>query len=314
MRRSIIGLLAFLAVLTGAFLGLADFDIPLETLKGRYGAPPSRFVQLPGGMTAHYRDQGNVNGRVLVLLHGSNDSLFTWEPWVAELGQDYRLITVDLPGHGLSSFAENNVYTSDIYLNFVSEFIGVLQLDTFVLGGNSMGGKIAWRYALDHPEKLEALVLLDASGIDLGGPPQEEGLLYQVAETPGLNKVLDYVLPEKLVANTLRDAIYDDDLVTQAMVDQYHDLLLREGRRQASKARLLAPKEAQPTERLGEISVPTLILWGEEDTYVSVEAAYIFDAQIPNSALIVYPEVGHLPMVEVPEDSAASLKAFLILH
>jgi pimeloyl-ACP methyl ester carboxylesterase len=313
MRRLLVGLLAILAIAAGAFFGIADFDVPLEELKLKYGQEPSQFMVLPSGMEAHYRDQGNPNGQVLVLVHGSNASLYTWEPWVAELGGDFRILTVDLPGHGLSSLSPGHDYSSQMYTTFLKQFTEALSLDHFILAGNSMGGWISWRYTLEHPEQIDALVLLDASGIPLEND-QEEGALYKIAKTPVLNKILLYVMPNSMVADSLRDAIADDDLVTQVMVDRYHDFLIREGRRAATLERTITPREPFDIERLAEITAPTLILWGELDTLVPVEAAYVFDAKIPNSTLIVYPDIGHLPMEEVPGESAEALRAFLSLH
>lgn len=313
MRRFIIGLLAFLAVLIGGFLGIADWDIPFEDLVAKYGQPPSQFIELPSGLSAHYRDQGNPNGRDLLLIHGSNASLYTWEPWVRELGQDYRIITVDLPGHGLTSLSPGDDYSNAAYQSFVSEFVAAMELKHFVLAGNSMGGRISWQYALAHADQLEALILLDASGIPMGGP-RDESVLYQIAKVPVLNTILNYVLPRRMVASAVRDAVSNEDILTQEMVTQYHEFLLREGSRAANRARLIAAPEDTGHELLNEIRVPTLILWGAEDRLVPIEAAYIFDAQIRGSTLIVYEDIGHLPMEEAAHQSAEDLRTFLTLH
>ncbi len=313
MRRFLIGVLAVLAILVGGFFGATDFDIPYEDLVEKYGQEPSQFVDLPSGLVAHYRDQGNPDGRVIVLLHGSNASLFTWEPWVRSLRDEYRVISVDLIGHGLSSLSPGYDYTQSAYQSFLEEFVSALDLTSFVLAGNSMGGGIAWRYTLDYPEFVESLVLVDASGIP-SGQDSESPALYKIARTPILNKALLYILPKKMVADSLKDAIAVDELVTAEMVDRYHHFLLREGRREASRERLLTPWEPSPVERLEEISVPTLILWGEEDTWVPIDAAYVFDEKIPNSTLITYADVGHIPMEEVPNQSAGDLRTFLTLN
>lgn len=313
MRRFVIVVLAVVAVCVGAFFGAADFDIPYEELVEKYGQEPSSFIELPSGLTAHFRDEGNPDGRVIVLLHGSNSSLFTWDPWVRELGSDYRIVRVDMLGHGLSSLAPGHDYSHAAQESFLEEFVSALDLTTFVLAGNSMGGGIAWRYGLAHGDQVEALVLLDASGIPQG-EESEPPAVYKIARMPVLNKALLYILPKKMVADGLRDAIVNDDLVTAEMVGWYHDLLLREGRREASRARLLAGFEPSPVERLSELQMPTLILWGEEDSWVPVEAAYVFDEEIPNSTLITYADVGHLPMEEIPSQSAEDLRTFLTLN
>lgn len=230
MRKLLILLLIAVAILGGGFLGIRDADIPYDTLVERYAQEPSQFATLESGRTVHYRDRGPKEAPVLLLLHGSNASLYTWEPWVAELSGDYRVITLDLLGHGLSALSPDMDYTTPAYVSFVSEFVDHMDLEHFTLAGNSMGGGIAWRYALDHQDKLDALVLLDASGIPR--PPEEErevSLIYKIAAIPGLNQILLHVLPKSVVEAQLLDAVAVDEVVTEEMVTRYHAFLLREG-------------------------------------------------------------------------------------
>jgi hypothetical protein len=96
MGRFLIGVVVVLAVLAGAFWYFSDPDIPRSVLEAKYATPPSEFILLPDGARAHVRDQGNRNGPVLVLIHGSNASLFTWEPWVKRLGDTFRIVSMDM--------------------------------------------------------------------------------------------------------------------------------------------------------------------------------------------------------------------------
>src|SRR6185503_9403206 len=123
MGRVLLWIVVALAVAIGlAFAFLGDPEVPRETLMRKYGAAPSQFLELPGGATAHYRDQGNASGPVLVLLHGSNASLHTWEPWVKILGDEFRIVTVDLPGHGLTIAKNDESFTAESMAKFVDEF------------------------------------------------------------------------------------------------------------------------------------------------------------------------------------------------
>lgn len=311
MRRFLFFIFLLSVVLFGAFLGIRDADIPYETLVERYGQSPSQFIELESGLTAHYRDQGNRQGPVLLLVHGSNASLYTWEPWAhSELALHYRIVSVDLIGHGLSSLSPGHDYSHAAYARFLEEFVSTLQLKSFTLVGNSMGGGIAWRYALDHADRLDALVLVDASGIPREGD-SDEALVYRVARMPLLKNLLLHILPRDTVKAQLLDAVGRDEIVTEEMVTRIQSFLLREGRRAATLSRMNTPWEKSPVERLGEIRTPTLILWGAEDTWVPVHGARVFDEKIPGSDLIVYDGVGHIPMEEVAATSAADLAAFL---
>lgn len=315
MRKFLLTLFVLAALLFGGFLGIRDADVSLETLTGRYGQAPSQFVTLPSGLIAHYRDQGNLQGPVLVLLHGSNASLYTWEPWArSELAATYRIISVDLIGHGLSSLSPGHDYSQAVWEGFVEEFVGTLGLTRFTLAGNSMGGGIAWRYALSHGDELDALVLVDASGIPhphAEAEEAEEALVYRIARMPVLNKLLLHILPRSMIEEQLLSAVAKDEVITEEMVTRYHAFLLREGRREATMARMNQGREPSPVDRLSEIKTPTLILWGSEDTWVPVHGAHVYDAQIPASTLILYEGVGHIPMEEVSARSAADLAAFL---
>lgn len=310
MRKLAISI-AVLAGLVG--LGLAVFgdrDIAAEALVQKYANPASRFVELDSGTVAHVRDQGIRSGEVLVLAHGSNASLHTWEPWVALLGDEFRMVTVDLPGHGLTGRTVEDDYTIAAMAEFVDEVTRKLGVERFHLAGNSMGGRLGWHYALDHPERLDRLILLDASGFP---EPEgtEESLGFRLARTPGLQYVMLFVTPRFLFEATLRDAFADPSLVTDEMVDRYHELQLREGSRATSLARYQLPTVHPRIAEISSIANPTLVMWGEEDQLTSVADAQRFADAIPDARVRIYPGVGHIPMEEAPERSAADVRAFL---
>ncbi len=118
-------------------------------------------------------DLGNEDGPTIVLLHGSNASLHTWEGWVEALETDYMVITVDLPGHGLTGSTPAGDYTYDGMNLFLKEFVETLDINNFFLGGNSMGGALTLKYALTHPARLKGIILVDAAGINT--PPSAQG-------------------------------------------------------------------------------------------------------------------------------------------
>ncbi len=98
----------------------------------------------------------------LVLVHGAMASLHTWEPWAEILSERYRVITLDLPAHGLTGAVPNGEYGAAAFTQTINAVVNEIELDTFVLGGNSMGGGATWRYALEHPQRVSAMVLVDA--------------------------------------------------------------------------------------------------------------------------------------------------------
>lgn len=300
----------FLALGTLAIGVFGDRDIPPEVLVRRYANPASQFLELDSGTVAHVRDQGNPDGEVLVLVHGSNASLHTWEPWVAILGDDFRLISMDLPGHGLTGRSVEDDYSIAAMSAFVDEVTLELGVQRFHLAGNSLGGRIAWIYALDHPQRLDRLILIDAGGHpDEDG--EEEGLGFRLARMPIVGRLMQFVTPRSVIEKTLQAAFADPALVTDAMVTRYHELLLREGSREASAKRFRLPVETERVKELPRIRNPTLILWGEQDRLVPVADAHQFAQVIPNSRVRIYADVGHIPMEEAPARSAADVRTFL---
>jgi pimeloyl-ACP methyl ester carboxylesterase len=310
MGRIVGGIVIVLALLAGAFWYFSEPDISRATLEAKYGTPPSRFILLPDGGRAHIRDQGLKTGPVLVLVHGSNASLFTWEPWVQRLGNSFRIVSMDMPGHGLTGAVPNNDYSQEGMVQFVGEVADKLGLQKFAIAGNSMGGGVVARFAEEHPDRVSALILVDA-----GGEPSKMGdhvpLVFKIARTPVLNKVLLYVTPRSLVSEGLNDAIVHKEIITDKMIDTYWELARMEGSRAANSIRFALPFTNDVKAHIGDIKAPTLILWGEQDHLIPVEAAHQFAKDIPGSKLTIYPATGHIPQEEVADRSAADVRAFL---
>ncbi len=309
--RGLLVLIFVLAIVAvGAVFFFSDPDVPADTLVAKYGQPPSQFVDLASGAHVHYRDQGNRNGAPLVLLHGSNASLHTWEPWVAQIGDQFRMISVDLPGHGLTGAVPGDDYSHEGMAKFVGEFTRALGVERFALAGNSMGGAVAARFALTHPERLTSLILVDAGGIP-PKVPSDPGLGFRIARMPVIQYVLLYVTPRALFEEGLKKAIADDALVTPAMVDRYWELNRRIGTRKASLRRFQLPPDTYIAENVTKITTPTLILWGDLDTLAPRDIGEAYNAAIKGSRFVVYNNVGHIPMEEVPEQSARAVREFL---
>jgi pimeloyl-ACP methyl ester carboxylesterase len=120
-----------------------------------------------------------------------------------------------------------------------------------------------------------------------------------------------HITPRSVFEKSLLDAAADDDFVTESMVDRYWELMRYPGNRRAAGLRTIVDREPQYGQRLGEITVPTLILWGAQDIVTPPYGATTFDETIPNSRSMVFEGVGHLTMEEEPERTAAAIDAFL---
>lgn len=302
--------LAVLVLVAAAGVALFQADIPREEAAARYGGPPSRTVQLMSGAMAHYRAYGPEDAPVLLLLHGSNASLHTWEPWAKLLAGPHRVITVDLPGHGLTGAVPGEDYSQKGMAAFVLEFAAALDLKGFAIGGSSMGGGVAARFVIENPGQARALILVDAAG-QSSALPREPGLGFRLARLPGVRDALPYIGSRYIYAQGLKQAFADDALVTDAMIDRYALLNRMAGTRQATLKRFQEAPDGVLEARAGEIAIPTLILWGDQDTLIPIDAAEVWRAKIAGSELIVYPGIGHIPMEETPEKSAMAVDDFL---
>ena len=290
-------------------------DLPREALVAKYGGPSGRFMDLPSGARAHYRDEGSHGGPILVLLHGSNSSLHTWEPWVRLLSDSLHCVSFDLPGHGLTGRIPGDDYSPEGMVRFVDEVRRLLGLERFSLAGNSMGGDVAFRYTLAHPTVVEKLVLVDSSGVYHVLPPGAQRVVpigLRLIRSPIAGPIAARITPRSFVEKSVRAIFVDQSKVTSEMVTRYHELLLYPGNRHATRLRAQVPEDTRAAERLGEINAPTLILSGAEDPLVPIEAARIFHARIRGSRLIEYAGAGHIPMEEIPERTAADVKVFLL--
>ncbi|MGD0797103.1 MAG: alpha/beta fold hydrolase [Acidobacteriaceae bacterium] len=233
MRKVLISALAGLIALGGLFYHFSDPDIPRATLEAKYATPPSQFLQLADGARAHVRDRGPRDAPVLVLLHGNGSSLFTWEPWANRLDDRFRVVTMDLPGDGLTGAVPFGDYTQGGMVEFVKEVTDKLELGSFAIGGHSMGGGVAARFAETYPDRITHLILIDATGLP-SQPPPKAPLVFRVLRAPVLNEVLLHVTPRPMVAKLLGEDIVHKSILTDAMIDQYWEFTRMSGSRQAT--------------------------------------------------------------------------------
>ncbi|HEY4126053.1 MAG TPA: alpha/beta hydrolase [Rhizomicrobium sp.] len=310
MRKILVGLVILIALAIGAVWFFSVPDIPRGDLEAKYAKPPSQFVMLPDGARAHIRDQGPRDAPVLVLVHGSNASLFTWVPWVSRLDKDFRVVTLDMPGHGLTGAVPNGDYSQEGMVAFTLEVADKLHLAKFALGGNSMGGGVAARFAEEHPDRVTHLILVDAAGMKIEAGDRTP-LAFRIARTPVVNQMMLYVTPRSIVTEGLNDAIIHKEIINDQMIDLYWDFARMQDTRAATLKRFTLPLNTNVETDIGKIKAPTLILWGEQDHLIPVAAAHKFNNAIAGSKLIVYPATGHIPMEEVPDESAKAVHAFL---
>ncbi|MCX2740049.1 alpha/beta fold hydrolase [Pontibacter anaerobius] len=281
-------------------------DIPAEELRAKYSHPASKYKSIAGA-NLHYRDEGQ--GTPIVLLHGTAASLNTWDGWATELSKNHRVLRLDLPGFGLTGRNATDTYSIDYYSDLLLHFLDSLQIEKAHIAGSSLGGQIAYDFAATHPERVQKLILVSPTGVT-NANDKSISMPFLMAQTPLLKLSLKYITPRFIVENSLREVYGDDSKLTDQAISLSHDMLLREGNREAFIARMNT-QDTNNLHKLAQVQAPTLILWGEADAWVPATNARRFQQSIKGAQLITYPGAGHIPMEELPQETVQDALQFL---
>jgi pimeloyl-ACP methyl ester carboxylesterase len=306
------GLLALLALLLCAVLAVAavwERDRPLAQLIDRWARAPSAFIEVKGQIV-HLRDDGPRDDPVpVVLIHGTASSLFTWEGWMNGLKGERRVITMDLPGFGLTGPSPQNDYHIAAYTQFLLDLLDMLDVRRCVVGGNSLGGYIAWKVALAAPQRVERLILVAAGGYPIHS--ETTPLLFKLALLPGIRDLTVRIQSRRVLEMSMRSVFGDPARVTPEMVERQFEIGLRAGNRRALLSFVEQMRIGADAERIRKLKLPTLILWGGRDRQLPVADAYRFQHDIAGSELVIFDDLGHGPHVEDPSRSLAPVERFL---
>lgn len=280
-------------------------DIPSSKIEKEYADSESRFLEIDN-LRVHYKDQGE--GLPILLLHGTAAFLHTWDGWTETLKKHYRVLRMDLPAYGLTGPHPGRDYRIESYVHLIDRFTEALEIDTFILAGNSFGGNLSWVYAFQNQDRVQKLILIDPSGMPGN---KEKPWIFRLAKMPVLNLILRYVTPKWFIVNNLRQVVHDDSKISDEMIKRYYDLSLRQGNRRAFIDRLNTDYPDRSSE-LKNISCPTLIIWGKEDIWIPSELGIEFHQRIENSELVILEGLGHIPMEEDPKATLTIVEPFLM--
>ncbi|MCF4010834.1 alpha/beta fold hydrolase [Rheinheimera sp. UJ63] len=284
-------------------------DRTVEQLRVRWAQAPSQFVDV-AGMQLHLRDEGPRDDPTpIVLIHGTSSSLHTWDGWVHALKDQRRVIRFDLPGFGLTGPSADNNYSIENYARIVIALLDELQLEQVVIVGNSLGGNVAWATAVLYPQRIKKLVLVDASGYP--NQAQSVPIGFMIARIPLLNKLMEQVLPRSVIESSVKNVYGDPALVTAELIDRYFELTTRAGNRQALSQRLRQTQTESLVNRIKDLKLPTLIIWGDRDRLIPPAMADRFHQDIVGSQLVRFNRLGHVPQEEDPSSTVTVFKQFL---
>lgn len=298
LRAGLLGL-----VLIGLALWTPDRDP--AWLAERYLRSPADLVEVDG-VRLHVRVDGPADAPAVLFLHGFGASLHTWETWAQALSTDFRVVRLDLPGSGLSPPDPARNYTDAHSLALIEGLLDRLGIASASVVGHSMGGRLAWQLAAARPARVSRLVLLAPDGF------ASPGFEYDRApEVPASLQLMRFTLPRFVLKMGLEPAYADPAVLTDPMLDRYHDLVLAPGARQAMLDRMAQAVLTDPVARLQRITAPTLLLWGEQDAMIPVTNAADYLKAVSGSRVVTLPGVGHIPQEESPAAALGPVRDFL---
>ena len=257
-----------------------------------------------------YLEGGDLSKPTLVMVHGFGADKDHWTFYAPWLTKDYRLIAPDLPGFGENDRDGELPFDVASQAARLKGFLDALGIERPHLGGNSMGGWIALRYAIDYPGALRTLTLMNNAGI-LGTNESELQRLAAdrdynplvLANLEDADRLVAFVVRKPTyVPARLKPVIYADALRHRDLLDKIFWVIADE------------MEEKPLNDELGKVKVPTLILWGRHDKLIDVSCVAVLEAGIAGSRSHIFDHVAHVPMIEDPKATAEVQRAFLAEH
>jgi len=312
--------LRIILLVIGAFLGIllvGPFLVPVPPLTGTVPAetladPDGRFAKV-NGLKVYYKLAGQGQP-VLVLLHGFAASLYSWREVFTPLAQDYKVAAFDRPAFGLTErpvqWSGLNPYSAAAQVELTTGFMSQLGLEKAVLVGNSAGGAIALQIALEHPEQVRALILVDPAVYEGGGAPPFLKMLFRTPQGRRLGPLFARSFP-KWGMKIGQMAWHDPSKFTPQEWEGYHKPMMVDNWDRALFEMFAADNSNNLPQHLAEIKLPVLVITGDDDRIVPTAHSVRLSQELPNAKLVVIPQCGHVPQEERPKAFLQAVNEFL---
>ena len=282
-------------------------DVSFDALRATVpNSQYSHFAEVDG-VRLHYQEKGV--GTPLVLLHGFSSSTYSWKDVFEPLSKNFRVIAVDLKGFGFSGKPDGD-YTRRAQAALIAHLLDYLKIEKAWLCGNSMGGEVSLNLALQNPQRVAGLILIDSAGVSVNGG---DSLAPRYLLVPVVGRILTALslTTDKLVREGLEKSFYDDTKITDERVAYYYrPLQTRSGQLAALRARTQAGQF--PIEQdLSKVNARTLIIWGAEDELIPLPAGRKLNSLIKDSKLVIIQKCGHVPQEEMPAPMLDEMTKFI---
>ncbi len=298
-------------------LTIGPFLIPVPPLQGtrpisELADPDSQFVTL-NGLKVHYKIKGEGEP-VLVLLHGFGASLYSWQAVMAPLAESGTVIAYDRPAFGLTerplSWEGPSPYSPEAQIALLEALLDHFNVERAILVGNSAGGTVAMQFYLTHPERVQALVLVDPAVYSGGGAPRA---LRWLLRTPQLRHLGPLIARQLQIRGPelIKQAWYDPERIPPETLALYQKPLQVENWDRALWEFTLSSQPSDLSSHLAEFTLPVLVITGEADRIVPTEQSVQLAHELPQAQLVVIPQAGHVPHEEQPAAFLAAVSAFI---
>jgi pimeloyl-ACP methyl ester carboxylesterase len=273
--------------------------------------PQDQYVRV-GDINTRFWKSGD-EGTAVILIHGLGGSVENWVLNVEALAQNHCVYAIDLAGFGRSD-RPSVLFTPSYGAQFVSDFMETQNIERASLIGNSLGGAVALRFAIQFPDKLEKLVLVDSAGLG-----QEMNFVMRLVTLPLIGELLTRPSREG-IARMMKEMVYDPALITDESVEQFYQMASLPGWQKyylstlRGMGNILGPRTEivkSILDNLASITAPTLIIWGQQDRILPVADAYVAHEKIPNTELKIFDCCGHVPQFEHPDEFNTLVLEFL---
>lgn len=315
----ILRVIAVLLLIVLVVLLVGPFLIPIPPLQGTFSPreladADSQFIEV-NGIDVHYKQAGQGEPAIL-LLHGFGASTYSWREVIQPLGEIGRVIAFDRPAFGLTErplpgeWNGDNPYSPAAQVDLVFALMDSLGIESAILVGNSAGGTVAMNAALAHPERVRALVLVDAAVYSGGGTP---GFLRPLFQTPQMDR-LGILLARSISTRgmeILSTAWHDQSRITPEIIANYRKPLQVNNWDVGLWQLTRSSQESDLPNRLGELNLPVLVVTGDDDRIVPTENSLRLAQEIPGASLAVFENCGHLPQEECPGAFLAAVIPFI---
>lgn len=284
----------------------ADIYNEKELLKENPLKKWGKFIKLDGFET-FIVEMGQ--GENIIFANGIAASVYTWRKVLPKLGEKYHVYGFDFKGTGFSEKPEIE-YSIDVFSKQVLELMDYFKMEKAILVGNSLGGEVVMDFTIKYSQRVKALVLMDTAGYQ--NNKEITGLLSKLSRYKPVAKFLKKIASKKLARKIIDWATYNETIIDKEMVDGYYKPMKTEG---AFESLIKLVRNLSYTEfdynKVKEIKVPTLIIWGTEDKWMPVSDAHRFHKDIKNSKLVLMTSCGHAPQEETPEKVIDEITKFI---